>query len=500
MAFSSVPFLFAFFPAVFLLHTLMPSVRAKNWFLIAASLLFYAYGEPVYVFLMIACAFLNYGIARLFDGRGKRAKKTLLVAGLTVNLGMLGVFKYAGMLVETVNGLFGADFGVPQIRLPIGISFFTFQALSYMIDVYRGRVAAEKRFSKVLLYISFFPQLIAGPIIKYIDVAQQIDSRQVRLDRVVTGLRRFIVGMSKKVLISNTMGAAADYVFGLSGNELGIAAAWLGAVSYMLQIYFDFSGYSDMAIGLGRMFGFDFQENFHYPYSAVSMQDFWRRWHISLTSWFREYLYIPLGGNRKGKTRTWINRLIVFFFTGLWHGANWTFVLWGLYHGAFLILETNAPGMTRKMGIFRRVYVLLAVCIGFVIFRADSVGQAFVMLRAMFAGFGGGELAAASAAAVCNGLFAVTLAAAVVCAMPVKEWLMRAVAQKGLEQTAEGKASGEQVSGEPAAKGSALGKLVSAETAGFRRGISCAGSVFLLLLCMMSLAGGTYNPFIYFRF
>ncbi len=474
MAFSSVPFLFAFFPVVFLLHCLMPSVRAKNWFLIAASLLFYAYGEPVYVFLMIACALLNYVIARLFAGRGENAKRMLLIAALIVNLGILGVFKYAGMLVETVNGLLGAALPVPQIRLPIGISFFTFQALSYMIDVYRGRVAAEKRFSKVLLYISFFPQLIAGPIIKYIDVAEQIDSRQVRLDRVVTGLRRFIVGMSKKVLISNTMGVAADYVFGLSGNELGIAAAWLGAVSYMMQIYFDFSGYSDMAIGLGRMFGFDFQENFHYPYAAVSMQDFWRRWHISLTSWFREYLYIPLGGNRKGKTRTWINRLIVFFFTGLWHGANWTFVLWGLYHGAFLILETNAPKMTQKMGIFRRIYVLLAVCIGFVIFRADSVGQAFVVLRAMFTGFGGGELAAASAAAVCNGLFVFTLVTAAICAMPVREWLLALWQRKDGPETER--------------------------RAAFRRGVSCTLSVFLLLLCMMSLAGGTYNPFIYFRF
>ncbi len=474
MAFSSVPFLFAFFPVVFLLHCLMPSVRAKNWFLIAASLLFYAYGEPVYVFLMIACAFLNYVIARLFEGRDGKVRKALLIAALAVNLGILGVFKYAGMLVETVNGLFGAGFSVPQIRLPIGISFFTFQALSYMIDVYRGKVAAEKRFSKVLLYISFFPQLIAGPIIKYIDVAQQIDSRQVRLDRAVTGLRRFIVGMSKKVLISNTMGAAADYVFGLSGGELGIAAAWLGAVSYMMQIYFDFSGYSDMAIGLGRMFGFDFQENFHYPYAAASMQDFWRRWHISLTSWFRDYLYIPLGGNRKGRTRTWINRLIVFFFTGLWHGANWTFVLWGLYHGAFLILETMAPKMTEKMGFLRRVYVLLAVCVGFVIFRADSVGQAFVMLRAMFTGFGGGELAAASAAAVCNGLFVFTLAAAVICAMPVREWLLALWQQKGAVRTENGTA--------------------------LWQGVSCTLSVFLLLLCMMSLAGGTYNPFIYFRF
>ena len=464
MAFSSMPFLCVFLPLGFLLYALMPTLRAKNAVLVGISLLFYAYGEPVYVLLMIVCVFGNYLLARAFPGRPEKSKKALLGVGVVLNLGMLAFYKYTGMLLETVNVLTGLSLPAVSIRLPIGISFFTFQALSYVIDVYRGKAEAEKSFFKVLLYISFFPQLIAGPIVKYADIAHQIDDRTQTPQNTALGLRRFIVGLSKKVLISNTMGAAADYVYALPAAELSMAAGWIGAVSYMLQIYFDFSGYSDMAIGLGRMFGFSIKENFDHPYIAASMQDFWRRWHISLTGWFREYLYIPLGGNRKGKTRTWINRLLVFFCTGLWHGANWTFVLWGLYHGLFLTLETIFPRKGKK-SLFGHLYVLLVVCVGFVLFRSDSVGQAGRMLAAMFTGVMFNAGVAAAATAPLNGLFFAALAAAVIGSLPVGDWARRRLGQRS-----------------------------------WTRPLSYAASVLLLVLCLLSLSGGTYNPFIYFRF
>lgn len=469
MAFSSMPFLCVFLPAGYLLYCLMPSLRAKNALLVALSLLFYAYGEPVYVFLMIVCVFWNYLLARAFAGRSEKSKKALLAAGVLLNLGMLFFYKYTGMLLETLGFLTGRAFPTVQIRLPIGISFFTFQALSYVIDVYRGKAEAEKSFGKVLLYISFFPQLIAGPIVKYTDIAQQLGDRQQSASKTAQGLRRFILGLSKKVLISNTMGVAADYVYALPAAEIGMAAAWTGAVAYMMQIYFDFSGYSDMAIGLGKMFGFTIRENFDHPYLASSMQDFWRRWHISLTNWFREYLYIPLGGNRKGKTRTWINRLIVFCCTGLWHGANWTFVLWGLFHGLFLALETvfGKKGKKKKTAWIGHLYVLLVVCVGFVLFRSDDLGQAGRMLAAMFAGAKGGAAVTAAAMAPLNGLFWAALAAAAVCCLPVTEWVLC---------------------------------RSNARLRSFWRPFSYAASVLLLLLCLFSLSGGTYNPFIYFRF
>ena len=465
MAFSSIPFLCAFFPVVTILYYLTPSAKLKNCFLIAASLLFYACGEGIYVLLMLVCVCFNYLLARLTEGSG-RGKKILLILGITLNLGVLGTYKYAGMMLSALNRITGSGIPVPAIHLPIGISFFIFQALSYVIDVYRGKVKADKSFTRVLLYISFFPQLIAGPIIKYHDISKQLDRRELSVERTWRGIRRFIFGLAKKVLIANTMGAAADYVFSLEYGELGMLLAWAGAIAYLFQIYFDFSGYSDMAIGMGRMFGFDFMENFRYPYAAGSMQDFWRRWHISLTGWFREYLYIPLGGNRKGKTRTWVNRLLVFFFTGLWHGANWTFVVWGLYHGMFLTLETLFPKLTKRMGAFRHLYVLLVACTGFVIFRAESMGQAWMMLGIMFTKTAWTPAIAAATAGVCNMLFFCMIPTAALCSVPWAEWIGRKGRQAG----------------------------------GFLTVITCLVSVLLLLTCIVSLAGGTYNPFIYFRF
>lgn len=472
MAFSSMVFLCVFFPLVFLVNSFIPSVKIKNAFLILASLTFYAYGESRYVLLMIACAFINYGVAGCLDKCGKKGRRRLLAVAVFIDLGMLGVYKYAGMIVRTFDRITGMQVPEPDIVLPIGISFFVFQAISYVVDVYHGKVKAEGNFGKVLLYISFFPQLIAGPIIKYSDIAKEIDNRAITLEESCRGLRRFIIGLSKKVLISNTMGSVADYVFGLEYQALGMPTAWIGALSYTLQIYFDFSGYSDMAIGLGRMFGFHFIENFHYPYIASSIQDFWRRWHISLTNWFREYLYIPLGGNRKGKLRTGINRLIVFFCTGLWHGADWTFVFWGLFHGAFLTVETIFPEMTKKMKFLRHLYVMLVVCTGFVLFRADTLSQAHRMLAAMFTKFEWTALMAVSMTAIFDRMFFFTLPTAIICALPLKEWL----GQYGSR------------------------KSIGIRTLSVFSSISYAGSVVLLMLCMLSLAGGTYNPFIYFRF
>lgn len=464
MVFSSMVFLCIFLPVVFLLHLLLPGIRAKNGMLLLASLAFYAYGEPVYVILMIASAFVNY-LSALLIGKNPAGKKAVMAVNVILNLGVLVLFKYTGFLAESVNTIFGTAIPVPSIRLPIGISFFTFQAMSYVIDVYRGVTGAQKNFGKVLLYISFFPQLIAGPIVKYHDIAQEIENRTQTVDGVTDGIRRFVVGLSKKVLISNTVGLVADTLFAADVSGLNAAAAWIGAVSYMLQIYFDFSGYSDMAIGLGEMFGFHFKENFNYPYISGSIREFWRRWHMSLSGWFQEYLYIPLGGSRKGKIRTVINKFIVFLCTGIWHGANVTFLFWGLYHGCFLMLEEIVPAIREQGGkvksFFQHVYTLLVVLIGFVFFRANSMHQGAAWIKTMFTGFGSNTAAMSLALEQLTPLYLVTAAVGIVACCPVKMLVKK-------------------------------GRAYEAVTA--------AGSLALLLLCMLSLASGTYNPFIYFRF
>ena len=383
MVFSSLEFLCIFLPTVFLLYTVIPVHRVRNGLLIVFSLVFYAYGEPVYVLLMIASSLANY-LCALWIGKTGSKKKLPLVIAVVINLGTLVFFKYTGMLVTAFNAVTHLAIPVPAIALPIGISFYTFQALSYVIDVYRGEVGVQKNYFKVLLYISFFPQLIAGPIVRYHDIAAQIDNRSQNITQIAQGLRRFICGLAKKVLIANTMGQAADIIFAQSTSSLGFMSAWVGAVAYLFQIYYDFCGYSDMAIGLGKMFGFTFKENFNYPYGARSIQDFWRRWHISLSTWFKEYLYIPLGGNRKGKARTALNKIIVFLLTGLWHGANWTFVLWGLWHGLFLMLEQYLPFLKKLPKAIGHIYTVLVVLLGFVVFRADTISYGFGYIGRMF--------------------------------------------------------------------------------------------------------------------
>ena len=464
MVFSSMVFLCVFLPAAFCLHLLLPGMRAKNFLLVVASLVFYAYGEPIYVILLVASSAGNYILARL-TGECPKIRKLTMTLAVVINLGLLVIFKYSGFLVDTFNSVTGAGIPVPQVRMPIGISFFTFQALSYVIDVYRRDASVQKNFGKVLLYISFFPQLIAGPIVKYHDVEAEINNRKQTPEEIGKGIRRFIAGLSKKVLIANTMGLVADNLFGAAATGITGPGAWLGAVSYMLQIYFDFSGYSDMALGLGMMFGFHFHENFDYPYISASIREFWRRWHMSLSGWFKEYLYIPLGGNRRGKFRTVVNKMIVFVCTGIWHGASFNFLFWGIYHGFFLMLEEYIPFIGKKGGklksFFQHVYALLVVCVGFVFFRADTMKQGCFWIREMFTDFGWKASAMSLTLQQLTPVYLVTLAAALVAAVPVNSMLKK---YKWYE--------------------------------GFTYVLSLAG----FALCVLSLAGGTYNPFIYFRF
>ena len=457
-------FMCVFLPAVFVLHCILPGIRAKNALLLLASVLFYAYGEPVYIILLFISTLLNYFCACGID-RFQNHRKGILVLAVICNLGILIVFKYTDFILGMVNSVTGLHLPLPQIRMPIGISFFTFQAMSYVIDVYRETTRAQKNYAKVLLYISFFPQLIAGPIVKYHDVAAEIDQRTVTLDGVALGIRRFSAGLCKKVLLANTLGLVADNLFGASAGSINGAGAWLGAISYMLQIYFDFSGYSDMAIGLGWMFGFHFKENFNYPYISGTIREFWRRWHMSLSGWFLEYLYIPLGGNRKGKFRTVVNKMIVFLCTGIWHGAAVNFLFWGVYHGFFLMLEEYIPWIGKKgsavKSFFQHVYALLVVCIGFVFFRAETMAQGCFWVRKMFTGFGWNASAMSFALQQMTPVFLVTLAGALIACCPVK-------------------------------------KLISEKK--WYGPVAYVCSLTGLVICILSLASGTYNPFIYFRF
>ncbi len=490
MVFSSLVFICVFLPVVFLLHVLIPGMRGKNALLIVASLVFYAYGEPVYVVLMIASTLVNWGLGLLMgqkaadgedgedggDGapssarpRGRGVRRAWLAVAIVVNLGFLCVFKYADMLVATFNAVTGLVVPEPNIGLPIGISFYTFQALSYVIDAYRGEVAPQRSYFTVLLYIAFFPQLIAGPIVKYHDVEAQLRDRHASLPDIAAGFRRFCIGLGKKVLIANTMAVAVDALFAAPLENINIAGAWTAALAYLMQIYFDFSGYSDMAIGMARMFGFRYKENFQYPYHATNVKEFWRRWHISLSTWFKEYVYIPLGGNRRGRARAVVNKLIVFFLCGLWHGASWTFVVWGLIHGLFLLLEEYIPlrKLPRPVGW---VYCMLVVTVAFVLFRADSFEQGGWMIAQMFTGFHFDYASVALAARQLNPVLVIAFVAAVIGSQPVKEAI-------------------------EARLSSASPRAVSV--------VECASYVFAIALlgaCILGLSGGGYNPFIYFRF
>lgn len=457
MVFSSVIFLFFFLPAVYIMYCLCSDIRMKNALLIMASLFFYAFGEPVYVILMTGSILTNYAMARLIAGYQKRARIFLCMA-VVFNLGLLVFFKYAALIIQTIRGLSVGQSSCPEIALPIGISFYTFQALSYCVDVYRDRGLVQKNVWKLMLYISFFPQLIAGPIVKYHDIEKQLSDRAVTIGDTAVGIRRFICGLGKKLLIANSMAYIVDTLY---TTQINMAlTAWVSAVCYIFQIYFDFSGYSDMAIGLGRMFGFTFQENFQYPYVSTGIREFWRRWHISLSTWFKEYLYIPLGGNRKGKVRTTLNKLVVFMATGIWHGADWTFLLWGLFHGLFITLEDHGL-VPFKNRISTHIYTMLVIICGFVIFRADTIGQAVHIFGAMFTGF---HMEVVEMMILAKLLTPWNVACAIVAAVlstPVSCWLKQTIKNEAVYYTA---------------------------------------SLVLLAVCIMELASGSYNPFIYFRF
>lgn len=458
MVFSTMTFLTCALPVVLGVYYLLPR-RLRNAWLLVFSLFFYGWGGPAYLALMLISITCNY-LCGLGLGRAKEpgARKGLLILALAVNLGALFGFKYLGFCAATVNRLFGLNLAVPSIALPIGISFYTFQALSYVIDVYRGDVPVQRSWGRLALYITFFPQLIAGPILRYDAVEPQIAERRETLEAFWRGLRRFVAGLGKKVLIANSVALVADEAFSATGLSAG--AAWIGALAYSLQILFDFSGYSDMAIGLGSMFGFTYPENFNEPYTAVTVRDFWRRWHISLSTWFRDYLYIPLGGSRAGRARHVRNLLIVFLVTGIWHGAGFTYLVWGLYYGllsALGVLLNYRPSDRLPLRALQRALTLVLVMLGWVVFRAESLSAATAYLRGMFA-LGGRSLYALTPKAV----------AAIAAGCLIASSLPRRASD-------------------------ALG----AQT---RERLCYVAVPALLALCMLALASGAYNPFIYFQF
>lgn len=393
MLFPSEIFLFVFLPVVLFVYyaLLRKNIVLKNIFLLAASLFFYAWGEPKHVKLMIITILLNWLFGILVDSfrDNKILSRTIMVFMVAVNLMILGWFKYSAFVVDQTNIIFHTNFEVPDVKLPIGISFFTFQAMSYVIDVYRGKGKVQKNPLWVGLYISLFPQLIAGPIVRYETIADQIQNRKENLDDFTSGVTRFCIGLGKKVLIANNVAVVADHAFELLINgafEASVAMAWLGAISYTLQIFFDFSAYSDMAIGLGKMFGFHFEENFNYPYISKTVSEFWRRWHMSLQTWFRDYVYFPLGGSRVSKPRMVFNMFVVWALTGIWHGANWTFLAWGLLYFVLLTFE-KLSGLSKKNYWWGHIYTMVFVIIGWVIFKSVDLQSAYVYVKAMF-GFG----------------------------------------------------------------------------------------------------------------
>ena len=484
MLFTEPTFLFLFLPVLLALYFLKrPHAAYANWLLLIASVIFYAKGGGAFTWLMLGSIAFNYWMAIAVehvkaDSAGRA--KSLVAVAVAINLIVLGIFKYANFLGDNVNvvieAFHGSPLRLPRVLLPIGISFFTFHAISYVVDVYRGDATAQKSPVHAALYLLLFPQLIAGPIIRYRFIADQLARRVVSLDDLAEGVRRFVVGLGKKVLIANIVAGPADKIFAMPIAELDAGHAWLAVVCYTIQIYFDFSGYSDMAIGLGRMFGFRFPENFRWPYAAETVQEFWRRWHISLSAWFRDYLYVPLGGNRLSIARTYLNLVVVFFLCGLWHGASWTFVVWGLLHGAFLVLERLglATAVKRLPRVLRHGYLLATVMLGWVFFRAETFAQAAAFLRAL----AGAGIAAPTALTVSwywTAELTLALAAGIFGSAPVVPFL-------------------QQWFGRRADAGPARTTAWGVEA------LATAALALVLVASVMQMAARSYNPFIYFRF
>lgn len=471
MTFSSLTFTTLFFPAVLILYFICTDLRWRNGVLLVASLIFYSWGEPIWVLAMIGSTAINYVAAMLIDRASSPGlRKTALVVGAAASLAVLFYFKYAAFLVNSVTSLFGVSFSIPVLELPIGISFYTFQVLTYTVDVYRGKSPVQRDPFKLMLYVSCFPQLIAGPIVQYSDVAVMLDERESTLEVFTEGMKRFAVGLSKKVLLANVCGLIIEELPSAAGaSGMSVLGAWYISVLYSLQLYFDFSGYSDMAIGMGRIFGFTYKENFNYPYISKSASEFWRRWHISLGSFFRDYVYIPLGGNRRGRARTALNLAIVWALTGLWHGASWNFVIWGLYYGVLIILEKLVLADFREKlpGAAQHIAALFLIIVGWTVFYYTDMGCLGKHLGAMF-GIGAAGLSDPVTMAVIRKYTVLPLIAAIA-SLPI---LPRLKAWLGKHEKLEGAAD-----------------IVS---------LVCLTA--LMLLSMIFIVGQSYNPFIYFRF
>lgn len=533
MVFSSVIFLFVFLPIVLLLYFLsgfFDLKELKNGILLVASLLFYAWGEPVYLFLMLAstvvCYFVGRGIGYFKEHKRQRAAKGVLLLGLVLHIGSLMVFKYTDFFVENVNRLFHTAIPEPGLTLPIGISFYTFQILSYLVDAYWGKVAVQKNWLHLATYVALFPQLIAGPIVRYETVEKELVNREETLDEFALGARRFIVGLGKKVLIANTVGELYTVVHALPQAEQSVAMLWLASLAYTLQIYYDFSGYSDMAIGLGRMFGFHFLENFNYPYIATSITEFWRRWHISLSSWFRDYVYIPLGGNRTGALKQYRNIFVVWLLTGFWHGAEWTFVSWGLYFCILLVIEKVGFGklLKRLPMALQHIYTMFLVVVSWTLFAAEDMGAFFVTLKGMF--FAGGLSVINERTIYYLTSYGILFVIALVGATPVpmrfyrKHIKVKEQAQKQyLYVMGSLNTSGEVVVSEEETyvavareKKKPFGRLIHWEKRSFDKeyGLSRlekwkmvleVAGIFLIFIASISyLVSASFNPFLYFRF
>lgn len=472
MVFSSASFLFLFLPFTLALYHLKlfknkdRETGKKNIVLLIMSLIFYSWGEPVYIILMLLSIVYNYNAAIDIDSYigSPKKKKTVFIGALLFNIFILGFFKYYGFAVESINSIFSLSLPVREIPLPVGISFYTFQILSYVIDVYRGDVKAQKSIIPFATYISMFPQLIAGPIVQYYDVEKQLTDREVTVEKFAAGIMFFIKGLGKKVIFANTVGAVYTEILDMDTASVSVVTSWIGIICYTLQIYFDFSGYSDMAVGLGKMLGFDFIQNFNFPYKATSITDFWRRWHISLSSWFRDYVYIPLGGNRKGTARTVFNILVVWSLTGLWHGAAWNFIVWGAFYGVLLIAEKYIfARVLEKLPVFiKYILTMVTVMIGWVFFSSETLLAAVTYIKSMFGLAGNSFMDSTAEYLVSENGF--SLAVMILCATGV------------------------------------FAALPRIKNFRFNTVVMSAGYIAVFIVCIIYLISETYNPFLYFRF
>lgn len=467
MVFSSLVFLYYFVPIVMLLYFIIPD-KYRNFLIFVSGLFFYAWGEPKYFIIMIISTAIDYTAGLMIDKFDKSPKKRtiFLLVSVIMNLGLLAVFKYSSFFITNINAVLGTSFTDPKLALPIGISFYTFQSMSYTIDLYLRKIKVQKNFISFASYVTLFPQIVAGPIVRYEDVANEIDSRTISISKVSEGIGKFLKGLAKKVLLANNIGMIWSQVKAMDFGEISAATAWLGILAFTFQIYFDFSGYSDMAVGLGKMLGFNFPKNFDHPYTSKSISEFWRRWHITLGGWFRSYVYIPLGGNRKGLAKTIRNLLIVWALTGLWHGASWNFILWGLYFGVLITIERFGWGkiLEKLPSAVSTLYTFVLVVFGWVLFDTNTLGDAWSLIKAMFGGNGvWGDTTALYLAVTNIVIFAVCIFASTNCFNNLKD------------------------------------KLYEKRPALIRVGTPVIQTL-VLVICTSYLVGSTYNPFLYFRF